>query len=1018
MTFNASGSTCPDGPCKYEWSDDGGPTRPIPPKWPLGSGRILESTFSSAGTKYVRLVVTDAIGQEATVEHNIVVEAPLPPPPANTALPVISGTVTEGQTLAASNGSWSNSPTSYTYQWQDCNAAGSSCVAISGATGASRTLAGSDVGHTVRVAVTASNTGGATPATSTATAEVTVASGGNPEELIGTKTIKRVGSSGDSKKGELTLIKYQALHSGTLEELAYHTGYEPAEGERATSLKLVVYEFTTPTGTEGKPGIGNLLAQGTYTGIVTAAETTVKAAISPHITLTAGHNYWLGFLPLGEDKPGSEGRITYWKERPEKTGAIFYFLRGVSTPPASGASSTWLEEGTASSGVIKEVAGGAHDGPPIEIWGVGKEGSGEESGASPVNTALPTISGTPEEGQTLSASEGSWTNSPTSYAYQWQDCNASGASCADIAGATGSTHALAAGEVGDTVRVVVTASNATGSTPATSAATGTIVVDPPPAAPVNTVLPSVSGNAIEGQALTASAGSWSNSPISYAYQWQDCNSAGASCSSITGATAATHLLFAGEVGDTVRVVVTATNAGGSTPATSAASALVSTAPIEGEETEAEAYEYKTEPKLLKEAGSASCSKTVSSTATLESDVKTAVGGEVICIHGGTYGAFALEGTHSSQVTVQPVPGETVTIEVSRGTGIKDGNSGDEAAILIRPGSSHITVHGLHQTVTGTKGGNLIGIVVDANACSGTYKVAGCGSATHGTNYIRLDHNDVTGGYQGIELFSENECYPHNPVWSGTVESECSGAGKSSGIWGTIEHTIVSGNHIHGFNGNDPEPQEDAVRASNFKYLRYTGNEVNGIVQGTESSPPHSDGFQVFYGGEDLVWDHNYYHDNPADAMLLKDGDLRNIALYDNLLTRSEGSGETGVQIWCSYAVVLKHNTFWGETEGITRCEGAPAPNSYELAAEDNVFQRFSQYKEPQIFSLYTDKNNIVGKNATFGLAWGEGTGDETNATPPFACSSACGEGNDNYKLLTNPKDAGIDWSPSEFHYGP
>ena len=96
------------------------------------------------------------------------------------------------------------------------------------------------------------------------------------------------------------------------------------------------------------------------------------------------------------------------------------------------------------------------------------------SGVAPANTAPPTISGTAQDAQTLSASRGSWSGSPGGYAYQWRRCDTSGAGCTSISGATASSYRLVSGDVGATIRVIVTATNPAGSSSATSNQTAVV----------------------------------------------------------------------------------------------------------------------------------------------------------------------------------------------------------------------------------------------------------------------------------------------------------------------------------------------------------------------------------------------------------------------------------------------------------------------------------------------------------------------------------------------------------------
>jgi Hypothetical glycosyl hydrolase family 15 len=96
----------------------------------------------------------------ATSAQTTAVAAPAGSSPANTAPPKITGVPTVGDTLAVSDGTWSNAPSSFSYQWQDCNASGASCTGIAGATAASYVVASTDTASSIRAVVTAQNTAG------------------------------------------------------------------------------------------------------------------------------------------------------------------------------------------------------------------------------------------------------------------------------------------------------------------------------------------------------------------------------------------------------------------------------------------------------------------------------------------------------------------------------------------------------------------------------------------------------------------------------------------------------------------------------------------------------------------------------------------------------------------------------------------------------------------------------------------------------------------------------------------
>ena len=197
------------------------------------------------------------------------------------------------------------------------------------------------------------------------------------------------------------------------------------------------------------------------------------------------------------------------------------------------------------------------------------------SAAAPANTTLPSLSGNAKVGSTLTVSNGTWSNSPTNFTYQWQRCSST-TSCTDIANAVGQSYVVRNADGGFRLRADVTASNADGQATVHSNLTSIIAST---GVPVNTVRPSVTGDAVVGSTLTAENGTWTNSPTSFGYHWVQCDHFASSCVPIPGATGKTYGVRLADVAGTLRVDVTARNANGSTTRRSTPSDVVSPLPV-------------------------------------------------------------------------------------------------------------------------------------------------------------------------------------------------------------------------------------------------------------------------------------------------------------------------------------------------------------------------------------------------------------------------------------------------------
>ena len=544
-----------------------------------------QQTIAGLGPQPYEVDLVDAKLSEGKTAHEksryiAATPSPAPGAPLNTAPPAIGGSPQQGQSVTASAGSWTNSPTSYAYQWLRCEGygegggeeeLGSECEAIEGATAATYTPQAADARRSLRVSVRASNAAGWSLAVS------------RPEVALG--------------NGEETLAQApEGLSAPTVTGLAvqgrvlseHHGGWEGEVG--AYSYKWLRCKSRTSQGTGGSCGAiagangQNYTLGGEDVGMWIEVQETAANSGGWNVATSEAVEAIPPEAPVNSAPPGVTGTI--------QQGQSLTVREGTWTNNAKTPAWQWLRC-SATGGGCTAITGATKKTYKLEAEDVGhalavsetvENAVGRSAAATSATTvavpvpppapegiALPTVTGLAQQGQTVTAHAGTWTGEPTSYSYAWRRCSPVGTECKAISGATKQTYQLTSADVGHTIQAKETAFNAGGSTIANSAGTATVAG----VLPVDSTPPELQGPAQQEQALSATSGTWTGEPTGYAYQWQQCNSSGSACATISGASGPTYTPTAADVGATIRVRVGASNATGEgLPVTSAASAQI------------------------------------------------------------------------------------------------------------------------------------------------------------------------------------------------------------------------------------------------------------------------------------------------------------------------------------------------------------------------------------------------------------------------------------------------------------
>ncbi len=262
----------------------------------------------------------------------------------------------------------------------------------------------------------------------------------------------------------------------------------------------------------------------------------------------------------------------------------------------------------------------------------------------------------------------------------------------------------------------------------------------------------------------------------------------------------------------------------------------------------------------------------------------------------------------------------------------------------------------------------------------------------GTVAPTIEHNRITGGGQGID------------------------ACTTTTSWCTDERIV--GNQLIGPFG------EDAIHANRYHGLYVEGNEITQVRE----NGAHSDCLQTVWRGDHIYFRNNYLHDNRCQGFFVKDqtmstpeipgGPVEGIVVEDNLFLRNKepcGPPATscGQPIYFQPVApytgfVMKRNTIWGDGyDSIAAFRGEGSVGSDTLVENNVIYRLWTDWN----MTAATLRNNTLCMRETSGPgAFSTPTGETKACSLSFANTAA-----DDYRIAG---ERGVDWAPTEVHFGP